>query len=232
MERLAEVAEWLDGPLDDERALVENLRDLRRINRLLGGVALSERAIDRLTDGATPLELLDVGTGAADIPVALLRRARRAEGDLRVVALDSRPEILVAARQLDPRLATTPGLSMAVANGTRLPYPDESFDIGHSSMVVHHLEPDDAVGFLVELRRVSRRGVVVNDLVRGRLNWLGALLLTRTIARGRLTRHDGPLSVLRSYTTNELGDLILRAGMRPIGIERGFGGHRVAIAAR
>src|SRR5438132_7164412 len=118
MERLAEVAEFLDGPLDDERALVENLGDLRRINRLLGGIALSERAIDRLTDGETTLELLDVGTGAADIPAALLGRARRTQRDLRIIALDSRPEVLSAARRLDPRLAATPGLSMAVADGT------------------------------------------------------------------------------------------------------------------
>ena len=232
MERLARVAEWLDGPLDDEGALVDNLRDLRRINRLFGGIGLSERAIARLAGDQTTLEILDVGTGAADIPLALVAGTRRSGRRLTVTAVDSRPEVLAAARRLDPRVAETPGLSLAVADGAHLPYPDGSFDIGHSSMVIHHLEPDEAIRFLRELRRVSRLGLVVNDLVRGRLNWLGALLLTRTIARGRFTRHDGPLSVRRAYTKRELDDLIRRAGLQPVGVERGLGGHRVAIAAR
>ena len=41
-------------------------------------------------------------------------------------------------------------------------------------MVVHHLEPADAVALLREMARVARLGVVVNDLVRGRLYWAGA----------------------------------------------------------
>ena len=42
-------------------------------------------------------------------------------------------------------------------------------------MVVHHLEPADAVALLREMARVARLGVVVNDLVRGRLFWVGRL---------------------------------------------------------
>ena len=232
MERLAQVAEWLDGPLDDEQALGDNLRDLSRINRLFGGVSLSERAIDALAGGRDRLDILDVGTGAADIPLALIARARAGGQTMTVTALDSRPEVLAAARRIEPRLGGTPGLSFAVADGARLPFADDSFDIAHASMVVHHLEPDEAEVFLRELARVSRLGVVVNDLVRSRLNWIGALVLTRTIATARFTRHDGPLSVRRAYTRRELGELLRRAGLRPVRLERGFANHRVAIAAR
>ena len=119
-----------------------------------------------------------------------------------------------------------------MADGRGLPFADGAFDVAHASMVVHHLDPDDAVAFLRELRRVARRGLVVNDLVRGRLNWLGAWLLIHATATSRFTRHDGPLSVRRAYTRPELLDLVAAAGLEPVATVAGFAGHRVAIAAR
>ena len=98
MRRLAGAHELLDGPLDDEAALHGNLRDLRRINRWLGGTAASRHALDRLLAGRTvPHTMLDVGTGGADIPLSLLEHAARS-GRLRVTGVDSRQEVLDAAR--------------------------------------------------------------------------------------------------------------------------------------
>jgi SAM-dependent methyltransferase len=233
VDRLTGVQELLDGPLDDERALVGNLRDLARLNRLTGGTRLSQRAIAALDPaGAAGTTIVDVGTGAADIPMTLLAEARRAGRPLTVTATDSRDEVLAAARLARPALASTAGLQLAKADGRGLPFADGAFDVSHSSMVVHHLDPDDAVAFLRELRRVARRGLVVNDLVRGRLNWLGAWLLIHATATSRFTRHDGPLSVRRAYTRPELLELVAAAGLEPVATIAGFAGHRVAIAAR
>ena len=82
MKRVAGGRELLDGPLDDGPALAGNLRDLRRVNALLGGVD-AEPAGDRNGSRAggpirRALRVLDVGTGAADIPLGVRRRWRRA----------------------------------------------------------------------------------------------------------------------------------------------------------
>ena len=232
MDRLSGVAELLDGPLDDPAALDGNLRDLARINRLTGGTRLSARAVAALERDAPVRSILDVGTGGADIPMTLLARARAAGRDLAITATDSRVEVLEAAVRARPALGTTAGLGLGLADGRALPYPDASFDVAHASLVLHHLEPAEAIAFLRELRRVADVGIVVNDLVRGRLAWLGGWLLVHAIARSRYTRHDGPLSVRRAYTVAELGDLLAEAGLTPVATARGFAGHRVAIAAR
>jgi ubiquinone/menaquinone biosynthesis C-methylase UbiE len=229
MDRLTGVAELLDGPLDDPAALVANLRDLARINRFTGGTGLSAQAIRALGDAT---RILDVGTGGADIPMALIDQARRDGRNLAITATDSRQEVLDAALVARPRIATTPGLELAIADGRALSYPDGAFDIAHASLVLHHLEPDDAVAFLRELRRVAHRGIVVNDLLRGRLNWVGGWLLVHAFARGRYTRHDGPLSIRRAYTRPELQELVAAAGLTPVATIGGFARHRVAIAAR
>jgi SAM-dependent methyltransferase len=232
MRRLAGVHELLDGPLDDETALRGNLRDLARINRWLGGTSASERAIDRLLAGRTvPHTLLDVGTGAADIPLALLARASRAGRALRVTGVDSRHEVLEAARAIDRRLASTPDLELVGSDGRRLPWPDRSFDVVHASLVIHHLEPPEALAFLREAARVARLGVVINDLVRARHHWIAARVLLPLMTRNRFTRHDGPLSVQRAYTRMELRALLAGAALRPVAEVGAFAGHRVAIAA-
>ena len=99
-----------------------------------------------------------------------------------------------------------------MSDGRRLPWPDRSFDVVHASLVIHHLEPPDALAFLREAARVARLGVVVNDLVRARHHWIGARVLLPLMTRNRYTRHDGPLSVRRAYTRMELRALLAGAG--------------------
>src|SRR4051794_16699895 len=136
MHRLEGVPELLDGPLEDTPALIANLRDLRRLNRITGGTRLSVRAVRSFGE---ILSLIDVGTGAADIPVALIGDARGRGHALQVTATDSRPEVLAAARLATPTVARTDGLSLAVADGRALPYSDGAFAVAHSSLVLHHL---------------------------------------------------------------------------------------------
>ena len=232
MDRSTGAEELLDGPLDDRIALIGNLRDLARVNRRLGGIDLSARAIDALAPGRSPVDVLDVGTGGADIPLALIERGRASGRLVRVTAIDNRPEVLEAAAQADQRVALARELALRLADGGALPFPDGAFDIAHASLLVHHLEPDAVRRTLAEMARVARLGVVLNDLVRGRAAWVGAWALSHLATRNRFTRHDAPLSVRRSYTVAELTALLAAAGVR---VERRFDGpfgHRVALAGR
>jgi SAM-dependent methyltransferase len=257
VERLQGVMEHLDGPLGDPAVLRGNLRDLGRINRLTGGVDLSRRALAGLlaeTGGprraeaaasramgpagnpggagaADSIRLLDVGTGAADIPVALLADADESRTDLEVVAVDSRQEVLEVARALDRRRAGRRRLSFLMADGRALPFEDGAFDVAHASLVLHHLDPDDARQMLREMRRMARRGVVINDLARGRLPLMLAWLALHGITRNPFTLHDGPLSVRRAYTPAEATGLLGDAGLTVVRLERGLFGHRWALAA-
>jgi hypothetical protein len=236
MRRLDDTPELLDGPLDDPAALAANLRDLRRVNRLLGGSALSARAIDALLVTRTgprsgPVSLLDVGTGAADIPEALLDRAARDGTNLSIAAVDARPEVLAAALAIRPRLAGEPRLRLAPGDARSLGAPDASHEIVHASMLLHHLEALEVLQVLREMRRVAALGVVVNELNRSRLGWFGAWLIGHLLTRSRLTRNDAPLSVRRAFTIAEMRGLLVEAGLRPIYTAVGPFGHRYAIAA-
>lgn len=198
--------ELLDGALLDPAELRRNLREMALLNRLPGGVAASVAAIRRLLpDGIG--EVLDVGTGGGDLP----RRLLRVLPSVRVIATDARHEVLDLARAWCPDDAR---LQLQQADVRTLPFPDASVDVVHCSLLLHHLGPRDVRAALGEMRRVARRGVVVNDLRRGPLALAVTAVTVLGLARGRYTRHDGILSARRAYTLAELDALAADAGLR------------------
>lgn len=218
--------EWMDLPGQDPALMAECLDDLRRLNRFTGGVSLTVFALGRLTRELAPgagIEILDVATGGGDFPRAMAAWAGRRGLRARILATDLNPEILARAARGAP-----PGIEFAVADARRLPFDDEAFDVATCSLLLHHLEPDDAVAMLREMRRVSRCGVIVNDLLRSWVGYLGGLVVPRIMSRNPLFRHDAPLSVRRAYTKDEMTTLAERAGLGPVRF-RGLPGYRVTM---
>lgn len=231
MERVTNARELADGPLDQPATLDGHLRDLRRINRWLGGVNLSAAAIDALGAHRAELTMLDVGTGGADIPIALAQLARARRRRLHAVGIDHRPDVIAAAHRARPPDGSLDGVELHVGDVRDLGYADRSFDVAHASLVLHHLDPPAAVELLRQMGRVARLGVVVNDLDRTRVGWIGAWLLGHLLTANRYTRHDAPLSVRRAYRPQETAAMLYAAGLRPVRVVRGGFGLRYAIAA-
>jgi len=198
--------ELLDGEQLDQRELRTNLREMATLNRLPGGIADSVRAVTRLLDGTSNATVLDVGTGSGDFVRRLLR-----ERAVRVIAVDLRPEVLAIASR---NLAHTKDVTIIQADARALPIGDASLDVAHASLLLHHLEPEEVVGALREMRRVARLGVVINDLRRGPLPFALTAATVLALSRGRYTRHDGVLSARRAYTLGELDSLAATAGLR------------------
>ena len=205
--------ELLDGPSLDRHDLAVNLRELAMLNRLPGGVDASLAAITGLADGRRDLHVLDAGTGGGDMALAMARHGRigAGAGRWRVTALDSSAEVLALAAA---RTGGDADVRLERGSVLALPFDDAAFDVAHASLLLHHLDPADAVAALGELRRVARLGVVINDLRRGWLPYAITALTVRGLCRGRYTRHDGVASVRRAYTLGELGDLLTAAGLR------------------
>lgn len=200
--------EFLDADQLDALELRKNLREMAMLNRLPGGMSDSVRAVERLLGEQSEATVLDVGTGSGDF-VRRLRRRRHVE----VIASDVRSEILeIAARNL----AGTNNVSLLQADARAIPLSDGEVDIAHASLLMHHFDPDDAIVALAEMRRVSRLGVVINDLRRGLLPFAITAAAVLTLSRGAYTRHDGVLSARRAYTLAELDTLAARAGLRRV----------------
>lgn len=200
-------SEWLDDPASVSADLPGNLRDIRRLNRSLGETAIVMGHLRRLLPMPVAT-LLDVATGSGDIPLEALHWAAGAHRQLAVTGLDCSSEVLAEARNHCGGV-----ISLIAGDARHLPFDANTFDVVTSSLALHHFDPDDAVCALAEMWRVTRGAILVVDLIRSYPAYLGTWLATHLIARSRVTRHDGPLSVLRSYTPSESLDLAQAAGI-------------------
>lgn len=219
LRRAAGARELLDGPAPAPE-LARCLADVARLNALFGGRLLTlvhvRRLLGRLPPGR-PATVLDAGTGGADVPRALVRWARRTGRALQVLAVDQDPAVLeIAARAV----AGYDEIRLLRADALALPLPSGAVDVAASSLLLHHLEPAEAVRHLREMDRVARLGTVVNDLGRSRAGYALVWLATRVLARSPMSRHDGPLSVRRAYTPAELRGLYARAGLAGVRVRR------------
>ncbi|MBI3084805.1 MAG: methyltransferase domain-containing protein [candidate division NC10 bacterium] len=160
----------MDLPGADQDELARTLEDLAWIHRWLGGIRLVRTELPPIFHGLRgPIRILDVATGYADIPRAIVRWGRQRHLAIKFEGLDHHDQILALARQAS---ATSPEIRLRQANALDLPYPDGHFDVVLASLVLHHMEGEEQVRLLRELYRVARRAVLVNDLRRGRWAFL------------------------------------------------------------
>jgi len=212
LERDHAAVEMIDRPASFEE-IVGCLDAITRLNGLFGGRWLTLRHVRHLLRSLPAdrtVTVLDVGAGAADIPVTLVRWARRHGRTMRVFALDRGRATLAYARAYT---AAYPEITLIQGDALALPVRPEAVDIVISAMTLHHLQPEEATRYLTEIEGAARLGWVVNDLVRSRPAHRLVWLLTRIFTRSAMARHDGPVSILRSYTPPEVSALCEKAGL-------------------
>jgi SAM-dependent methyltransferase len=197
--------------------LAGSLADLRVVNRYLGDQRALLKHLFALNAGAAAFSVLDIATGSADLPIAIADRARKKGIEVAITAVDINEQTVEVARK---RTANYPEIAVQVVDGLSLPFPDKSFDFVLCCKTTHHLTDEDVVRLLKEMFRVARRGYLVIDLRRSWIAYALIILLTRIFTRNRLTRYDGPLSVLKAFTPRELAELASRAGASDFTVSR------------
>jgi SAM-dependent methyltransferase len=206
------VPEIMDQPDLDESLHLHALRGLERINRWSGSARILWRPLRTLVQqsGPAPLRLLDVATGAGDVPLALWHKARRAGIPLHVEGCDISARAVAVAQQR----ARSAGADIRFFQHDALtgPLPD-SYDVVTCSLFLHHLDDGQAVDLLARMARAGRRLVLVNDLRRGVVGYLLAQVGGRLLSASPVVHTDGPRSVAASFTPAEARELAGRAGL-------------------
>jgi SAM-dependent methyltransferase len=225
--------ELLDAPHHDREELEQSLDQVAEVNRLLGGSRAILRTLEdlgiaggreRLPHPASAAPhcwtILDIGTGSADIPLAIDDWARRGSIHVHITATDRHPQMRTIAAE---RTQGRERISVAAADALDIDYEDDAFDLVLLSLTLHHFTHAEQIRALREAARVARTAVIVNELERCLPNYLGARFLALTRWRSnRLTRHDGPLSVLQAFTLRELRDIADAASLRTTSARRRF----------
>ena len=186
-------------------------REMWFIHRIFGELRALRRTLlsDIKADGNESVSVLDVGAGSGELLRGLAKWMAGSKTFFVGAELNAE-----AARTIKSTI-----LAAVRCDALRLPFPDSSFDYVFCSLFLHHLGDDDAVSLLKEMRRVARKRIYVIDVNRQPAAYylykvLGGLVLQR------FSLEDGSLSILRSFSPDELVVIAKAAGLSDIKVER------------
>lgn len=210
--------ELLDLPQPLTPALEKDLANLASLNRYFGSHQLVRRFLRQWLTGRRSYRILDLATGAGDIP-RLIARWAAAEGlEVEIDAVDFNPATIEIARG---QSAGLPQINWIC--GDALSYDSaRTYDLVCCSLALHHFSEEDATRLLRRIRALTHRFALVADLERSPLTTAGIWLLTTFCYREPMTRYDGMLSARRAFSYIEMGRLAEAAGWEDYGHERCF----------
>lgn len=130
-------------------------------------------------------KVLDVGCGTGGVTIP----ARQKVGITGLAAgIDPAPEMIAVARKKAARARLEIDFRVGVIES--LPYPDSSFDVVTSSLMMHHLPHELQEKGLAEIWRVLKPGgrIVIADMLRLSKSFHDRLFATLTLHGGRVER--------------------------------------------
>ena len=195
--------------------------ELQLVNRWMGDAHSLKVTLLREIEAQslTTFSILDVGAGSGELLRVAATWARQTNRQLSAVGLELNERmaesILEESEQFDE-------IKSVRGDALELPFADGQFDFVICSLFTHHFSDEQVAQILREMSRVAKRRLFVIDLHRHPVAYLFYTTLGKLVLHNRLLRHDGALSILRSFKRDELLDLAKRAGLRDILIERRF----------
>jgi 2-polyprenyl-3-methyl-5-hydroxy-6-metoxy-1,4-benzoquinol methylase len=206
-------------PAEHKRALL----GLARINRLSGSARILWPELEALSRqlGTRPLRILDVASGAGDVPIRLWQRARRAGLDWQIEGCDVSPLAIEHARRQAAQAGAA--VNFVVRDVLHGPAPS-GYDAVTCSLFLHHLDENQARELLARMAGLGTeapaRLVLVNDLVRSLSGLVLAHVATRLLSASRVVHVDGPRSVEGAFTPSEALALAEQAGLQGATVQR------------
>ncbi|TWT38619.1 class I SAM-dependent methyltransferase [Blastopirellula retiformator] len=176
------------------------------VDDLCAAFSLEPTAEDDVT-----LDVFDVGTGTALIPIALCQKLPTA----RVIAIDMSTAMLNLAKANIDIDSMLDRIQLAHANAAECGFETDMFDLVISNSIVHHLE--DPLPTLQEIVRVCRPGgmIFVRDLLRPESEEELAKLVETYGGANETERRLFGDSLRAALTPDEVQEMIAPLGFDP-----------------
>ena len=204
--------EWMDDPALEAGLHAGAMEGLERINTLSNSAGLlwpALRGLAREINGR-PVKVLDIATGAGDVPIRLWLKARRTGLPLQVEACDRSGHAVEHARRRAAKAGAGVRFFPLDPFSSGIP---PGYDAVICSLFLHHLSGDQAVTLLRGMAGAAGRLVAVNDLRRSGAGLALAYAGTRLLTRSPVVHADGPRSVRAAFTLQEIRAMAQQVGL-------------------
>jgi 2-polyprenyl-3-methyl-5-hydroxy-6-metoxy-1,4-benzoquinol methylase len=204
-----EIMDDLDcsGPVLDQ-----TLRELKTINRWLGGNQVTTKGLEELIQ-KHPLpgyEITDVGCGGGDMIRVMTQWSVKRRVKTRFVGIDANKSIIEFAKS---RQSDLPDVRWEILNVFAPEFSTTQTDIVTCTLFTHHFTDSELVVLLKAIRKKARVGMVINDLHRHPLAYFSIRFLTKLFSKSPMVQNDAPLSVLRSFSRKDWVKILTESGV-------------------
>jgi ubiquinone/menaquinone biosynthesis C-methylase UbiE len=197
------------------------ISELQLVNRWMGDAnALKQTLLKDVEQNALrEFSVLDVGAGSGELLRVAASWAKETGRRFKGVGLELNER---SAQAILEESKSFPEIASIRGDALRLPFAGDQFDYVMCSLFTHHFRDEQVVHILREMSRVARRRIFVIDLHRDPVPYFFYTTLGKLVLKNRLLRHDGALSILRSFKAGELLNLGQAAGLRNVAVEHHF----------
>ena len=212
--REKEIMDDLDfsGPV-----LVQTLRELKTINRWLGGNKVTTQGLAEVVR-RFPQEqysVVDLGCGGGDMLAVMQDWAQQEQVSMQLIGADANVHTITLAKERQQQLQ---GIRWQVANVFDPAFFEEQVDIATCTLFTHHFTDEELVTLFQGLKQKVRLAIVINDLHRHPLAYYSIKWLTRWFSKSPMVQNDAALSVLRSFRKNDWESIFKQAGLTEVHI--------------
>lgn len=210
--------ELLDAPGIPFADIRQNMKELNRVNSLLGGHAITIAGVKKLLEGyqsKEPVVVCEIGCGGGDNMLAIAGWCRRNNISVKFIGIDMKQECITFAMEQCKSLDAV----WITSDYRKADLSKTKPSIIFSSLFCHHFSNQSLPPMLQWMQEQSTVGFFINDLHRHFLAYYSIKYLTAIFSKSYLVKHDAPLSVARGFTTPEWKQIASSAGITRCSIQ-------------
>ena len=195
--------------------LFQNLKELDRINTLLGGYNITFSALKKIIKPNQSYTLIDIGCGGGDNLAAITKWCNKKNIQIKCTGIDIKEECIEFAKQ---NIFLKPYMEWIASDYSKVHFEDKP-DIIFSSLFCHHFTEEQLVAQLQWMKNNCTVGFFINDLQRNIIAYHSIKTLTKIFSSSYLVKNDAPLSVARGFHKNEWQKIFTLAGIEKFSIK-------------
>ena len=195
--------EILDDWQGDTHELECILKDINRVNRILGGNSITVNAVISLIQ-EHPKEsytILDMGCAEGNMLRELAIAARKQHINLNLIGIDLNRDALKIAKKAS---IDFPEIVYYEKDILSADFSDFGCDIVITTLTMHHFKNPEILNFAQQFTRLASIGVVINDLHRSALAYYLFKGFSLIFIKTKIAKIDGLTSIKRGFLKSEL----------------------------
>lgn len=204
--------ELLDGNNIPYLDIIQNMKELNKINFYLGGHQITINGFKSLVNNNKKLSIVEIGCGGGDNLKAIKAFCNHNNIEIEMIGIDFNFDITNFAKEQNKHLKVINSDYKQVKFKTK---PDIIF----SSLFCHHFNESQLEEQIIWMKENSKVGFFINDLERNWIAYYSIKLLTSIFSKSYLVKNDAPISVARGFKKIEWKAIFDSVNIKPNSIQ-------------